>query len=136
MHVVMIIDEERLAHEGRMLDRVCAELIKAEIEVSRIVPDDLPPEQAEQIETDVQFTSQIEAPMAVPRWLRRVRAGRLAEDLGAAIPDVIHVVGQGAWKAGMDLADEIDRHNTRIPTEMARRFTPLHQQKVELRCTS
>ena len=109
MYVVMIIDEERLAHEGRMLDRVCAELIKEEIEVSRIVPDDLPPEQAEQIESDIQFTSQIEAPMAVPPWMRRIRAERLAEDLGSATPDVIHAVGQGAWRAGMDLAGEIDR---------------------------
>ncbi len=109
MHVVMIIDAERLAHEGPMLERVCADLIKEEIEVSRIVPDNLSPEQAEQIESDVGFTSQIEAPMAVPPWLRRMRAGRLAEDLGSATPDVIHVVGQGAWKVGMDLAEEIHR---------------------------
>jgi len=109
MHVVMIIDAERLAHEGRMLERVCADLIKEEIEVSRIVPDDLSPEQVEQIESDVAYTSHIEAPMAVPPWLRRIRAERLAEDLGSATPDLIHVVGQGAWKVGMDLAGEIDR---------------------------
>lgn len=109
MHVVMIIDAERLAHEGPMLDRVCNGLAKEEIEVSRIVPDDLSPEQAEQIESNVGFASQIETPMAVPPWMRRVRAERMVEELGSATPDVIHVIGQGAWKVGMDLAGAIDR---------------------------
>ncbi|MCH8316827.1 MAG: hypothetical protein IIA64_12725, partial [Planctomycetes bacterium] len=109
MHVLMIIDEERLAHEGPMLDRIGAGLIDEGIEVSRIVPDDLSAEQAEQIVSDVAFTAQIETPMAVPLWMRRVRAQRLATELGSATPDVIQVVGQGAWKVGFDLAREIER---------------------------
>ena len=109
MHVLMIIDEERLAHEGPMLDRIGAGLIDEGIEVSRIVPDDLSAEQVEQIVSDVAFTAQIETPMAVPLWMRGVRAQRLATELGSATPDVIHVVGQGAWKVGFDLAREIER---------------------------
>lgn len=109
MHVMMIIDSERLAHEGQMLDRVCAELTNQQTEVSRVIPNDLQPEQVEQIEGDVGFTLQIEAPMAVPPWMRRIRTERLVEDLGSAAPDVIHVIGQGAWKVGMDLAEAIDR---------------------------
>ena len=109
MHVLMIIDEERLAHEGPMLDRIGAGLIDEGIEVSRIVPDDLSAEQAEQIVSDVAFTAQIETPMAVPLWMRGVRSQRLAAELGSATPDVIQVVGQGAWKVGFDLAREIDR---------------------------
>lgn len=109
MHVLMVIDEERLAHESPMLDRISAGLIDEGIEVSRIVPDDLLAEQAEQIVGDVAFTAQIETPMAVPLWMRRVRAQRLASELGSATPDVIQVVGQGAWKVGFDLAREIGR---------------------------
>ena len=109
MHVVMIIDDGRLAHEGPMLDRVCTGLIDEGIEISRIVPDNLSAEQAEQIVSGVAFSAQIETPMAVPLWMRRVRAQRLAGELGSAMPDVIHVVGQGAWKVGFDLAREIDR---------------------------
>lgn len=109
MHVVMIIDEERLAHEGPMLDRIGAGLIDEGIEVSRIVPDDLSAEQAEQIVSDVAFTAQLETPMSVPPWMRRVRAERLAADLVSAAPDVIQVVGRGAWKVGFELAREIDR---------------------------
>ncbi|MFB3138691.1 MAG: glycosyltransferase [Phycisphaerales bacterium] len=108
MHIALIIDQERLAHEQSMLDRISVGLIDRGAQLTTIVPDTQPVDDAQQ-SAQLVAAGRIEVSMNVPPWMRRTRAHRLAKALESAVPDVLHAVGDRAWMVGLDLARVVDR---------------------------
>lgn len=105
MHVGLIIDGERLLRERALLERLAAGLIEQGSAVTAILPD------AGSGDADGDFSgvARVTVPMKVPPWMKRARAGRLAEALEAGSPDLLHAFGDHAWPVGLDLARVIDR---------------------------
>lgn len=108
MHIAMIIDSERLAHEREMLSGIAQGLIAKEIEVTCVVPADLEAKDNEQFQAKLELANQIEIPMRVGPWLRKARVTRLTNAFSGSLPDVIYLVGKDTWRVGLDLAQAID----------------------------
>jgi len=109
MHVALIIDQERLAQEQSMLNRLCIGLMAEGAQVTRIVPDVMPGENVGEGEQRVALAARIEAPMRVLPWMRRTRINQIAETLEKSAPDAFYAIGQGAWALGLELAKGIER---------------------------
>lgn len=109
MHVALIVDEERLAHEQATLNRMCIGLIGDGIQITRIVPETLGTEALGAGEKRVALASRVATEMTVLPWMRRDRAHRIADQMDKGPPDVIYAIGDRAWKLGVDLARSIDR---------------------------
>jgi len=109
MHVALIISEERLLHEHSMLNRLVIGLIDEGLRVTRIVPALMSWEHVLLGEQRIALASRLETDMKVLPWSRKRRATLLAAEMEKNPPDVIYAVGEGAWQAGMDLADFIER---------------------------
>src|SRR5262245_4358351 len=109
MHVALIIDQERLAHEQSMLNRLCIGLMAEGVQLTRIVPDQIAAAMVDEGEQRIALAPRIEVPMSVLPWMRSARAARLAEALEKSVPDVLYAVGAGAWPVGVQLSEAIDR---------------------------
>jgi hypothetical protein len=109
MHVALVIDEERLAQEQAMLNRMCIGLMAEGVQVTRIVPDNLTAQSIGEGEQRVALASRIQAPMRVLRWMRHSRVVKLTEAIDEAIPDVLYAVGQQSWDLANDLAEALER---------------------------
>jgi hypothetical protein len=108
MHVAAIIDEERLAHERPMLDRLLVALINDDARITRVLPRESDAQPGPD-DSRLGLTPRIHAPMRVLPWMRRQRIEAIVEAMSSALPDVIHVVGERAWGLALELAGEIDR---------------------------
>ncbi|MHC4415444.1 MAG: glycosyltransferase family 4 protein [Planctomycetota bacterium] len=109
MHVGLIIDEERLACEQSLHDRVSVGLVEAGVRLTRVVPHTRPVIEPGAGEKPKAPAARVEVRMNVPPWMRRGRAHRLAGAMESAVPDLLHAVGEQAWRVGLDLAKVIDR---------------------------
>lgn len=109
MHVALIIDEDRLAGEGPMLARLAAGLVEGGVQVTAVLPEGRPLPESRGGEACATKPARLEVKMGVPPWMRRPRALHLAAALEAAPPDLLHAVGEKAWKVGLDVARVIDR---------------------------
>lgn len=127
MHLAMIIDEQRLAQEYMMLNRLAVGLIGDGIQVTRIVPAEAASEYIQLKEQRMALAGRLETDMNVLPWLRSTRARQLATAMDKRPPDVILAFGEKAWSIGLDLAKHMNRplmldvwspqQIRRIPTE-------------------
>ncbi len=107
MHVVLIVDHDRWRREHALVGRLVAGLRDLDVQITAILPeaarsdaiDDEPP---------LEGVAEVYTPMQVPPWMRRARARRTAASLPAGVPDVIHAIGEEAWRVALDLARELD----------------------------
>ena len=105
MHVALIVDEERLLHEHLMLNRLSIGLIDEGVQITRLLPEELPSQQVHEGEQRMALVKRLEYPARVPPWMRRRRAQRLAEAMEKSLPDVIFAVGEQTWPVGLQLSD-------------------------------
>jgi hypothetical protein len=109
MHVALIVDEERLAHEQPTLNRLAIGLIGDGAQVTRIVPESFVSQSVDRGEQRVALASRIPTPMTVLPWMRADRTSRLAESMEKGPPDVLYAMGERAWDLGRDLARRLER---------------------------
>lgn len=109
MHVAMIIDEERLATERRMLSRLVVGLIGEGATVTRILPDSEAMRSEESQEPDVSLAPRIDAPMRVLPWMQSSRAARLLDALERSTPDILYALGRQTWPIGLEMARLLER---------------------------
>jgi glycosyltransferase involved in cell wall biosynthesis len=109
MRVAMVIDEQRLKQEQRLLNRVGVGLMAEGVQLIRIVPEGMANEPLDQGERRIALARRIEAPMRSLPWTRGLRLSRVIEALGDSIPDALILCGKGAWPLGLDLARALDR---------------------------
>ncbi len=105
MHIALIVDEERLESEESLYQGICTGLIANDVQLTVVLPEpagDVLVSEPDEIE-------RIEVRMKVPPWMRRSRAHQIAGMLEAGVPDLLHAVGEDAWKVGLDLARVLDR---------------------------
>ena len=106
MHVALLIDEERIERERPLLNRLVIALIDEGAQITRVVPEGLDPEDV--AEREVGLTNRIDyAPQVVP-WMKHKRIERVADAFEKSTPDLLHVVGRGAWDLGINLAAHLD----------------------------
>ncbi|UCD74578.1 MAG: hypothetical protein JSV91_12410 [Phycisphaerales bacterium] len=109
MHVALIVDEERLLHEHLMLNRLSIGLIDEGVQITRMLPEELPSQQVYEGEQRMALATRLEYPVRVPPWMRRRRAQRLAEAMEKSLPDVIYAVGERTWPVALELSDLLRR---------------------------
>jgi glycosyltransferase involved in cell wall biosynthesis len=109
MHIGLIVDEQRLIAEHTTLNRLCIGLIGEGAQLTRIVPDAIPPHVVDHGEQRVALASTLHAPMNILPWMRTARARELVDALDRKIPDVFYALGPQAWTLGMDLARLTER---------------------------
>ena len=109
MRLAMVIGEQRLAMEQRMLNRLAVGLTVEGVQVIRIVPEGLPASLIAEGERRMALAPRFEARLRSLRWTRRVHIRRLAEALADNVPDALYLLGRDAWAFGLDLATELDR---------------------------
>lgn len=109
MHLAMIIDEQRLAQEYMMLNRLAVGLISDGIQVTRIVPAEVASEYIQLKEQRIALAGRLETDMKTFPWLRSTRTEKLATAMEKRPPDVIFAVGRNAWPIGLDLARHMNR---------------------------
>ena len=85
----MVIGEQRLALEQRMLNRLAVGLMAEGIHVVRIVPEGWPPALLGEGERRMGLTPRFEARMNSMRWTRAAHVRRVAEALQSSPPDVL-----------------------------------------------
>ena len=103
MHIVMMLDQDRLAREQRMFGRLSVNLIEMGTTITQIVPETMLEDDAA-LQAAGPSQARIAAPMRVLPWMRRGRADRLADALERSEPELIFVSGRGAWKLAEDLS--------------------------------
>jgi glycosyltransferase involved in cell wall biosynthesis len=108
-HLALIIDHERLVRERTLLDRVTFGLRENGCRVTAIIPQAARVEDEPEADLPLTAAGHIWARMKVPPWMKRVRTRRIADALASAEPELLHVVGEGAWPLGLDLAKVLDR---------------------------
>jgi hypothetical protein len=109
MHIAIVVDEERLQRERAMLNRLVVGLIDDGATITRVVPDTTMVEEDEESgEVRVALAARIRAPMRVTPWARRDRSRRIAEAFEKTRPDIIHAIGEHAWRLALDLGAELD----------------------------
>ncbi len=106
MHIALIVDSERLVSESAMIRELTLGLGDQGIQITAILPQAAPREP--QPEPPV-ASAVIEARLAVPPWLRRPRAARVAAALAGTMPDLIYAVGADTWTLASDLSRAIER---------------------------
>lgn len=109
MHLALILDEERLAHEHAMINRLSVGLIAEGVTVTSIVPDTFAAETADEDEQRIALAARIPTSLRVLPWMRGERRGRLEEAFERKVPDVIYAVGEQGWSLGRDVARSFDR---------------------------
>jgi glycosyltransferase involved in cell wall biosynthesis len=109
MRLAMVIDEQRLNQEQRLLNRIGVGLMAEGLQLIRIVPEGMPNEPLDQGERRIALARRIEAPSGGLPWMRGLRLRRIVDALGDGIPDALMLCGKGAWSHGLDLARELDR---------------------------
>ena len=109
MHLAMIIDEQRLAQEYMMLNRLSVGLIGEGIQVTRIVPAEVASEYIQLKEQRMALAGRLETDMNVLPWLRSTRVEHLAGAMDKRPPDAILAIGEKAWSIGLDLAKHMNR---------------------------
>jgi hypothetical protein len=109
MHVALIVDEERLAHEHTTLNRLSIGLIGDGVQLTRIIPETLPSAAADEVEQRMALATKLQTPMKVLPWSRRGRTERLVEAMEKSPPDVLYAMGDEAWSLGLDLARTMER---------------------------
>ena len=108
MHVALIVDHDRWRREHALVGRIASGLRDRDIQLTAVLPDAARLDAAGD-EPPLEGAAEIYTPMQVPPWMRRARARRLAASLPAGVPDVIHAIGEDAWRVALDLARELDR---------------------------
>lgn len=103
MHVGLIVDQERLAHEGALVGRLVTAFLDRGMRVTRFLPREAPEPDppVDALRVDVNFDSAL--------WMHGHRARALAHAIDRSIPDVLFAIGRSAWAVGMQLAAEIER---------------------------
>ena len=101
MHIVMIIDAERILHEHPMINGLTAGLVDAGCTVTRIVPAKLDPQIRETQLSATAVAKQISVPLKVLPWLRRPRLEQVTEAMPRPDPDVVYGWGQETWSLAM-----------------------------------
>ncbi|MCP3904533.1 MAG: glycosyltransferase family 4 protein [Planctomycetes bacterium] len=109
MHVAMILDEERLRHEHRLLNRLAIGLMGEGLTLTRIVPEMPESPALDEDEQRVGLAHRLETLMSVLPWVRKERTARLTESLEKTPPDVLYAVGEDTWNLGLDLARALER---------------------------
>ena len=109
MRLAMVIGEQRMALEQRMLNRLAVGLTVEGVQVMRIVPEGLPASLIAESERRMALAPRFEARMRSLRWTRRTHVRKLVEALADTVPDVLYLLGRDAWSFGLDLAAELDR---------------------------
>ncbi len=105
MHIALIVDEERLESEESLYRGICAGLIANGVQLTVVVPKPA----GEVLAQEPDEIERIEIRMKVPLWMRRTRAHQVAGMLESGVPDLLHAMGEDAWKVGLDLARVLDR---------------------------
>ncbi len=108
MHVALIVDHDRWRREHALVGRITAGLRDRDIQVTAVLPEAA---RLDAVDDDPPLNGAVEiyTPMQVPPWMRRTRARQIAASLPGSVPDVIHAIGEDAWRIALDLAREIDR---------------------------
>lgn len=109
MHLAMIIDEQRLAQEYMMLNRLAVGLIGDGIQVTRIVPTEVTFEYIKMTEQRIALAERLETDMKIFPWLRSARSEKLAVAMEKRPPDAIFAIGRNAWPIGLELAQHMNR---------------------------
>ena len=108
MHVALIVDHDRWHREHALVGRLAAGLRDRDIQLTAVLPEAVRTD-AVGDEPPLDGVAEVYTPMQVPPWMRRARARQLAASLPAGVPDVIHAIGEEAWRVALDLARELDR---------------------------
>lgn len=109
MRLAMVIGEQRLAQEQRMLNRLAVGLMAEGVQLTRIVPEGLPAALLGEGERRMALAPRIETTMKSMPWMRKFHVRKVAEVLEEQPPDVLYLLGRDAWAFGMPLAMEIER---------------------------
>jgi hypothetical protein len=107
MHAALILDDERLLHEGSMLNRLCVGLMGEGVQVTRVVPDSQPPDGVHDSERRMGLATRLATPFRVLPWMKRLRTGHLVERLQKSPPDVLYAVGLHAWSLATELGKSL-----------------------------
>jgi hypothetical protein len=109
MRLAMVIGEQRLALEQRMLNRLAVGLMAEGVQIARVIPKGLPPTMLAEGERRMALAPRFEAHLKSLPWMRRVHVRKAAEALEDSPPDVLYLCGRDAWAFGLELAAELDR---------------------------
>ncbi len=109
MRLAMVIGEQRLALEQRMLNRLVVGLMADGVQVTRIVPEGLPPSMVGEGERRMALARRIETRMHALPWMRKANTQNIVDALGDVMPDVLYLLGEDSWTVGLALAGAIDR---------------------------
>lgn len=105
MRVAMVIDEQRLVQEQRLLNRLGVGLMAEGVQLTRIVPAG----PLHEGERGMGLAPRIQTPMTSLPWMRRLHVQRLFETLEDNPPDALYLVGSNTWALGLGLAKALDR---------------------------
>jgi glycosyltransferase involved in cell wall biosynthesis len=101
MHVVMIVDDERLQSEQPMLNRLALGLMDENVRLTRLVPHHRADDEAEQRMAPAR---RVAYPVESLPWRRMHRARELLKAIGHPPPDAVYATGDGARRIGHELA--------------------------------
>ncbi len=109
MHIAMIIDQDRLAAEHAMLNRLAISLIAEGARVTRIIPDGvLENEVLQASEASVALVPRVTMPMDRLPWIRKRRREIAEELLGRPRPEALLAFGDRAWGVAADLSAALE----------------------------
>ncbi len=108
MHIALIIDSERMLHEGPMLSRLCVGLLDSGNNVTRIVPAVTERGSEPRRDSASGVANQISVPMKVLPWLRRPRVEQVAQAMQRSDPDVVYGWGRETWPLALDLSKRFE----------------------------
>lgn len=109
MRLAMVIGEQRLAIEQRMLNRLAVGLMAEGVQIVRLIPGGIATMLAIEGERRMALAPRIEVQLKSLPWARRLHVRRAVETLEESPPDALVLLGRDAWEFGLMLADELDR---------------------------